>query len=228
MESDRMTIIVDGHDIRTDGGALDAATVIALAGGPDDAVVIRVDGGGASHFDPARPLDFDAGACLEFRIFPAGAVHHLRVDGRSWDWGAATIGEDDVRAIALTSDGASLHLEGADMPLAPGAVIDLAVAWPPRAEFRDCAPEPAPSPDRAQVPVVVNGRSMTLERPDVTFEDLVELAFPGSDPASPGNRSLTVTYRRGPPNRPEGSIVSRQAVRAQKGEVFNVTATDKA
>ena len=224
MDNDGMTIVVNDRTVWTDGGALDAATVLALAGMPEDAVVIRIDECVASVFDPERPLLFDSDASLAFRVFPDGAVHHLRVDGRAWDWGAPEIGVDDVRAIAGISEDDTLHLDGSEDPLDAGAIIDLAVAWPPRIEVRSRSFALLPAP----VPVVINGRALTLDRPDVSFEDLVKLAFPDIDVNSLGSRSLTVSYRRGPSDRPEGSIISRQGVRAQSGEVFNVTATDKA
>lgn len=77
------------------------------------------------------------------------------------------------------------------------------------------------------VPVTVNGRSVMLDRPEVTFEDLIGLAFPGVDLSNPESRALTVTYRRGPPARPEGSLISRERIEVRHGEVFNVTATTK-
>jgi Multiubiquitin len=80
---------------------------------------------------------------------------------------------------------------------------------------------------RAMVPVTVNGRSVMLDRPEVTFEDLIGLAFPGVDLSNPESRALTVTYRRGPPARPEGSLISRERIEVRHGEVFNVTATTK-
>ncbi|WP_210358333.1 multiubiquitin domain-containing protein [Sphingomonas beigongshangi] len=78
-----------------------------------------------------------------------------------------------------------------------------------------------------RISIIVNGRHAEVAVRELTFENLVSLAFPGINPLSTGSRSLTVTYRRGPADRPEGSLVARENVRVLQGEVFNVTATDK-
>src|SRR5690606_27879027 len=139
-------------------------------------------------------LGVDARAA--FRTFHPGTLRHLRVDGVLWDWGSPAIIEDEVRSIAGVGEDCTVHLEGADEPVRRGGIIDLTTAWPPQVALRSPL---ADQESEARVPVVINGRSVTLARPEATFEDLVGLAFPGTDLASPGTRALTVTYRRGPP-----------------------------
>ena len=221
---DTMEIEIDGRMVETPLRPIDAGDVIALAGMPGG-LVIRIDGCRALQFVPDEPVAFGADLRLAFRTFPGGKIRQLRVGGLLWDWGAPAITEDEVRAIADIGEDEVLHLHGVDEPIRRGGVIDLTTTWPPQIEIRDAAPVRAQG--GAVVPVVVNGRSITLDRPEVTFEDLVGLAFPGSDLSSPGTRALTVTYRRGPPARPEGSLVSRERVQVRQGEVFNVTSTDK-
>lgn len=219
-----MTVLVDGHTIETPRRALDASDVLVLAG-MLDGVVIRVDGGRASHFMPDGAIEFDQAIRPAFRTFHVGPIRQLRVDDLLWDWGAPAITEDDVCLIAGAGDSVTLHLHGRAEPVPDGRVIDLTGPWPPQLELRVAPPEAAPG--RAMVPVTVNGRSVTLERHEVSFEDLVRVAFPGADITSPSSRALTVTYRHGPPARPEGSLVSREKVQVRNGEVFSVTATDK-
>lgn len=218
-----MTVIVDDRAMETERRPLAGDDVLALAGLPDG-LVIRIDGGRAVHFPSRVSAEFGVEARPTFRTFRAGAVRHLRVDGLLWDWGSPAITEDEVRAIAGVGQDGTVHLDGADEPLRRGALIDLTTAWPPQLALRGPAAE---HEDHAGVPVTINGRSVTLARPEATFEDLVGLAFPGTDLASPGTRALTVTYRRGPPARPEGSLVSRERIQVQHGEIFSVTATNK-
>lgn len=220
-DDERFTIEIDGRILPAPGLAISAADVLDLSGADRDGVVIRIDGGRASRFAPEEPAVFPSGASPSFRTFRGGPVHHLRVSGLVWDWGGPAITEAEVRSIGGIGDDVDLHVQGEDVPIRRGSVIDLTTQWPPHIEARDVVPE------RSAVPVVVNGRQVLLDRPDVTFEDLVGLAFPGTDLANPGSRALTVTYRRGPPDRPEGSLVSREAVRVRQGEVFNVSATNK-
>jgi len=220
-KDDKTVIVADGRLIEIDSRPITAADVLELAGIVGDGVVVRIHGGRASHFAPEQPVGLDADAAPEFRTFRDGAIHHLRVNGLLWEWGAPAITEHEIRGIADIGSDQSLFIEGDEAPIRSGSVVDLTTPWPPQIEVRQAA---APN---ERVPVVINGRSVTLDRPEVSFEDLVGLAFPGSDPANPGMRSLTVTYRRGPPDRPEGSLVSREAIKVRRGEVFSVTSTDK-
>lgn len=222
-KGEMMTVIVDDRAIETERRPLAGDDVLALAGVPDG-LVIRIDGGRAVHCAPDAPVELGAEERPSFRTFRPGAVRHLRVGGLLWDWGSAAITEDEVRAIAGGGEDCTVHLDGADEPIRRGGIIDLTTAWPPQIELRGPAAE---HEDHARVPVIINGRSVTLARPEATFEDLVGLAFPGTDLASPGTRALTVTYRRGPPARPEGSLVSRERIQVQHGEIFSVTATNK-
>jgi len=221
--AETMTVIVDDRAIETERRPLAGDDVLALAGLPDG-LVIRIDGGRAVHLAAHDSVELGLEARAAFRTFHPGTLRHLRVDGVLWDWGSAGITEEEVRAIAAAAEDSTVHLEGADEPVRRGGLIDLTTAWPPQVEIRSPVDD---QESEARVPVTINGRSVTLARPEATFEDLVGLAFPGTDLASPGTRALTVTYRHGPPSRPEGSLVSRERIQVQHGEVFSVTATNK-
>lgn len=220
MNNEPVTIEVDGRMHDCAQPAITADDVLAVAGVVGPCVVIRIDGGRASHFAPEQPVAFPAHVRPAFRTFGDTIIRHLRVGGMLWDWGSPAITEDDVRSIAGIAEDVHIGVLGQNEPIRRGAVIDLTVPWPPQIEAQSVLRE-------SGVPVVVNGREVVLKGPEVTFEDLVRLAFPGADVANPGSRALTVTYRRGPPDKPEGSLVAREAIRARQGEVFNVSATNK-
>lgn len=75
------------------------------------------------------------------------------------------------------------------------------------------------------VTVVVNGQQKTVEKEDLTFNEVVALAF---DPVPTGeNTMFTITYRRGHGNKPEGTLTEGESVKAKEGMIFDVTATDK-
>ena len=79
--------------------------------------------------------------------------------------------------------------------------------------------------DDKQFDVVVNGRPKTVPSDDLTFNEVVELAF---DPVPTGPYIMfAVTYRNGGGRPPEGSLVQGEGVKVKEGTVFNVTATDK-
>lgn len=73
--------------------------------------------------------------------------------------------------------------------------------------------------------VIINGRSKEVAAKQLTFDELVQLAFPGQpdDPAA----FYTVTFRRGPDSKREGSLVAGESVKVKDGMIFNVTLTNK-
>lgn len=73
--------------------------------------------------------------------------------------------------------------------------------------------------------VVVNGRIKTITTDELSFEQVVQLAF---DPVPSGpNWVFTVTYRRGHGDKPEGTLKPGEGVKVKNGMIFDVTATDK-
>jgi len=75
------------------------------------------------------------------------------------------------------------------------------------------------------ITIVVNGREKTVTGKELTFAQLVALAF--DTPPTGENIVFTITYRRGQGEKPEGSLVEGETVKVKKGMIFNVTATDK-
>ena len=70
--------------------------------------------------------------------------------------------------------------------------------------------------------IIVNGRPRKWDETTISYEQVVELAFP-SQPPDP-NRIYTVTYKKG---NEQGTLVAGQSVTVRPGMIFNVTATDK-
>lgn len=81
-----------------------------------------------------------------------------------------------------------------------------------------------PDKDKA-VTVVINGREKTLTGREVTYQELVALAFPTAPNGA--NVLVSITYRRGAGNKPEGALLAGQSVRLKERMIFVVTATDK-
>jgi hypothetical protein len=73
--------------------------------------------------------------------------------------------------------------------------------------------------------IIVNGREKTVTEKELSFDDIVALAF--DNPPTGPNIVFTITYRRGHGNKPEGSLVEGETVKIKDGMIFNVTATDK-
>ena len=76
-----------------------------------------------------------------------------------------------------------------------------------------------------QITIIVNGTQKTVQKDDISFNDVVHLAF--DNPPYGANTLFTVTYRRGHGNKPEGILAEGESVKAKEGMIFDVTATDK-
>jgi hypothetical protein len=77
-----------------------------------------------------------------------------------------------------------------------------------------------------QFSIIVNGEEKVAPSREISFEQVVSLAYDGKPPQGP-NWTFTVTFRRGEDSNREGTLVAGQTVKVKKGMVFNVTATDQ-
>ncbi|MCB1599568.1 MAG: multiubiquitin domain-containing protein [Lysobacterales bacterium] len=75
------------------------------------------------------------------------------------------------------------------------------------------------------VTVVINGRPRQVEKDELTFREVVELAF--DNPATGENIVYTVTFKRGQGNKPEGTLVEGETLKPKEGMLINVARTDK-
>lgn len=71
--------------------------------------------------------------------------------------------------------------------------------------------------------IFVNGREKVVTGKTISYSALVVLAFGAIDP----NTIYTVTFKHGPPSKPEGRMVEGDVVKLQCGMHFNVTPTCK-
>lgn len=78
---------------------------------------------------------------------------------------------------------------------------------------------------KREITIIVNGREKTVRKKELTFDELVALAF--EDPPTGEFICFTITYRKGQGNQPEGTLIEGESVKVKKGMIFNVTATDK-
>ena len=78
--------------------------------------------------------------------------------------------------------------------------------------------------ERAVV-IIVNGREKQWESKKISFAEVVTLAFGTFNENA--TTAYTVTYKRGPVENPEGSMVKGNIVYVKTKMIFNVTATDK-
>jgi hypothetical protein len=80
-------------------------------------------------------------------------------------------------------------------------------------------------PESKEFTIIVNGRKKEVRARVQSFDDIVALAF-HPVPVGP-NIMFTITYRRGPHENPEGTLLAGGSVIIKNEMVFNVTQTDK-
>lgn len=72
-----------------------------------------------------------------------------------------------------------------------------------------------------EMKIIVNGREKTVGGKTLSYAEAVQLAFGSVDAQS----ICTVTYKKGPPSNPAGSMVAGDSVNLKCGMIFNVTST---
>jgi hypothetical protein len=80
-------------------------------------------------------------------------------------------------------------------------------------------------PEKKEITIIVNGRKKEETADELSFDQVVALAF-NPVPTGP-NIMFTITYRHGPHENPDGSLLEGGTVKIKNGMVFNVTPTDK-
>jgi hypothetical protein len=82
-----------------------------------------------------------------------------------------------------------------------------------------------PQSHEKQYTIILNGRETIVTQHELTYEEVVALAF-GAPPA--GDSTIyTVAYRKGEGNRPEGSLVAGQSLKVKDGMRIDATPTDR-
>ncbi len=73
--------------------------------------------------------------------------------------------------------------------------------------------------------IIVNGRKKEVTTRDLSFEQIVAIAFAGNPPSGP-NVVITVTYSKGEHGE-NGTLLAGDVVKIKNGMIFNVSATDR-
>ena len=80
-------------------------------------------------------------------------------------------------------------------------------------------------PDDKTFSITVNGRQREVEREELSFDELVDLAF--DDPARGPQIVFTITFREAGGRIPEGELDEEQRLKVRDGTIINVTRTDR-
>ena len=76
-----------------------------------------------------------------------------------------------------------------------------------------------------EIRIIVDGTPHVVPNDEVTFDSVVNLAYP--DGGRGDLITYTVTYYNGAGRPPEGALTEGERVKVKDGTVFNVTRTDR-
>ena len=75
------------------------------------------------------------------------------------------------------------------------------------------------------ITVIINGRKKEVAAKDLSFAEVVRLAF--DDAVFNDVTIYTITFKRGHGDKSEGTLVEGESVKVKAGMIFNVARTDK-
>lgn len=167
-----------------------------------------------------EPFDLRERGAERFVAFQTDRDFKLTLNNHQLAWGKPAINGAALYSLAEVGPNEAIFLEvrgGEDRLIEPGELIDLTV---PGVERFIKAPKPAPTFE-----IIVNARPHVINEKRVTFEQVVQLAFPG--PHGP-NIVFSMSYRHAASTPHAGELGPSGFVDVKKkGTIFNVTRTDK-
>jgi hypothetical protein len=162
-----------------------------------------------------EPFDLRGRGAERFVAFLTDRDFKFGIKDHELRWGKPVISGRILSALAKPGPGEAVFLEvrgGTDRLIELEMLVELSA---PGIERFIVA-------DRPPIEIIVNTRSRLVPGPTVTFEQIVELAFPG--PHAP-NVVFSMTYRKAASTPHAGELGAHGVVAIQKGTVFNVTRT---
>jgi hypothetical protein len=164
-----------------------------------------------------EPFDLRERGAERFVAFRTDRDFRLTLNGQQLAWGKPLINGSALYERAKVHDDQAVFLEvrgGEDRLIEREELIDLTA---PGIERFITAPRPRPTFE-----IIVNARPRVVTGRQVTFEQIVELAFPGSHDS---NTIFSMTYRNAASQPHAGELAAGGIVAVKNGSIFNVTQT---
>ena len=150
-------------------------------------------------------------------LFKSDRFFYVEVNERRYPWGEKYLSKSAIRNLGNIPEGHNIFLEQretSDLLIDDCSIVNLDEKGLERIYSVE-----------QELKIIINGRPLKVETGELTFLELVKLAFPNTTVCQ--NIAYTITYTRGCKDKPEGSMVQGDSVCLKNGEVFNVTATSK-
>jgi hypothetical protein len=167
-----------------------------------------------------EPFDLRKRGAERFVGFDTDRIYKLTLDERQLEWGKPAIKGAYLYKLGEVAKDRAVFLKvhgGEPRLVERSELIDLTA---PGIEHFITGPKPV-----TDYEIIVNARPRIVHEEDVTFEQVVELAFPG--PHGP-NIMFSMTYRHAESKPHAGELGPGGVVEVKKkGTIFNVTKTDR-
>lgn len=196
--------------------------VLLAAGFPDEDGCVLCAILGTGDFEEVRlneTFDLRAPGVERFIVFRTDRTYRLMLNGHQLLWGEATLQGAVLYTLGQVGPDDAVYADvqgGTDRLIEPTDVIDLSK---PEVERFITAKRPDPGYE-----IIVNTREEVVPSARVTFEQVVQLAFPGATEEAAVCFSMTFRHASSIPHSGElsrGGVVEVK----RKGTVFNVTRT---
>lgn len=165
-----------------------------------------------------EPFDLREKGAERFVAFQTDRDFKLMLNDQQIKWGKPAIGGATLYALANIGDNEAVFLDvrgGEDRLIEPTDLIDLNASGIERFIT-------APMPSK-KFEITINSRPREVDDKQVTFEQIVQLAFPGPHET---NVVFSITYRHAASMPHAGELGAGGNVEVKKkGTVFNVTRT---
>lgn len=165
-----------------------------------------------------EPYDLRAQGTERFVAFRTDRLFKFTLDGRAIAWGMPSLPASVLYALAAVGEDQAVFLDargGTDRLIEHGDTLDLSA---PGVERFVTAVKPPTTYE-----IIVNGRPRVVTDRVVTFEQIVQLAFPNQQ--GEPNVVFSMTYRHAASKPPAGELGPHGSVEVKTGTVFNVTKT---
>jgi hypothetical protein len=163
-------------------------------------------------------IDLRVRGAERFVAFATDRDYKLTINGGSVAWGKPAIKGAQLYALAKADGDMDVYQEvrgGIDRLIDPSELIDLMA---PGIERFITAPR-----GQLTFEIIVNGRLRTVTGRQMNFEQVIQLAFPGSQPEQ--NVAYSITYRKTASDPHEGDLGAGGMVQVKNGTIFNVSKT---
>lgn len=198
--------IISGRQIRSQVGLRPAS----------DHILIEIGSHTTRSIGLEENIDLTQTQPLGFRSFAGDRIYTFTVNERGYEWGADEISTIDLRTYGDIPDDHELILDSQrDRPIDDDDFVRL----------RPKGVERIISRPVAKICIIVNTIEEYVSPGRLSFAELAKLAFP--DTQVTPYTEYTVSYRKGPRNSPEGSLIDGESIKLKKGMIFDVSETDK-